>query len=153
MMVSMVSQEDRRMNDQKQLFSASLAQDAVYKTGLRGFMEYRDLGIEHATHGQFRAHVIRIKKGAGGKHDLHTTGLHQHLCDFQMFYVLNGWIKFVYEGRGEHTFHAGDCILQPPGIVHNELDCSDDVEILEVYSPAVHETVVIEKLPQEAATA
>src|SRR5215211_7847511 len=78
----------------KQLFSASLAKDAVYKIGLRSFMEYRDLGIEKATHGQFRAHVIRIKKDAGA-HDLHTTGLHQHLCDFQMFYVLKGWIKFV----------------------------------------------------------
>ena len=36
-----------------QLFSASLALDAVYKTGLRSFMEYRDLDIEKATHGQF----------------------------------------------------------------------------------------------------
>ena len=54
------------MSDAKQLFSASLAKDAVYKAGLRGFMEYRDLGIETATHGQFRAHVIRIKKEAAG---------------------------------------------------------------------------------------
>src|SRR5215510_5049530 len=126
----------------KQLFSASLAKDAVYKTGQRSFMEYRDLGIEKATHGQFRAHVIRIKKDAGA-HDLHTTGLHRHLCDFQMFYVLKGWIKFVYEGRGELTFHPGDCVVQPPGVVHNELDCSDDIEVLEVYSPAVHKTEVV----------
>ena len=139
------------MSQPQQLFSASLAKDAVYKTGLRDFMEYRDLGIEAATHGQFRAHVIRIKRDAPGSHDLHTTGLHQHLCDFQMFYVLRGSIRFVYEGRGEHTFHAGDCILQPPGIVHNELECSDDVEILEIYSPAVHETVVVAAMP--AATA
>jgi mannose-6-phosphate isomerase-like protein (cupin superfamily) len=126
-----------------QQWSASLAKDAVYKTGLRSFMEYRDLGIEQATHGQFRAHVIRIKKEAAGDHALHTTGLHRHHCDFQMFYVLKGWIRFVYEGHGEHTFHAGDCVLQPPGIVHNELDCSDDVEVLEVYSPAVHRTEVV----------
>ncbi len=139
------------MSEDKQLFSASLAKDAVYKTGLRSFMEYRDLGIEQATHGQFRAHVIRIKKEAAGAHALHTTGLHQHLCDFQMFYVLNGWIKFVYDGQGEHTFHAGDCILQPPGIVHNELDCSDDLEVLEIYSPAVHETAVVGAMPAAAA--
>ena len=132
-----------------QLFSASLAKDAVYKTGLRTFMEYRDLGVETATHGQFRAHVIRIKKDAES-HDLHTTGLHQHLCDFQMFYVLKGWIKFVYEGQGEHTFHEGDCIVQPAGIVHNELDCSDDIEVLEVYSPAVHETRVVKEMPATA---
>ena len=139
------------MSEQKQLFSASLAKDAVYKTGLRSFMEYRDLGIEQATHGQFRAHVIRIKKEAAGNHALHTTGLHAHHCDFQMFYVLKGWIKFVYEDQGEYTFNAGDCILQPPGIVHNELDCSDDVEIMEIYSPAVHETVVVGRMPEAAA--
>jgi mannose-6-phosphate isomerase-like protein (cupin superfamily) len=139
------------MSDPRQLFSASLASEAVYKTGLRSFMEYRDLGIERATHGRFRAHVIRIKRDAPGAHDLHTTGLHQHQCDFQMFYVLKGWMKFVYEGEGERTFHAGDCVLQPAGIVHNELDCSDDVEILEIYSPAVHETRVVGTMPETAA--
>jgi mannose-6-phosphate isomerase-like protein (cupin superfamily) len=141
------------MSEQKQLFSASLAKDAVYKTGLRSFMEYRDLGVANATHGQFRAHVIRIKKDSPGAHDLHTSGLHQHKCDFQMFYVLKGWMKFVYEGQGERTFHAGDCVVQPAAIVHNELDCSDDVEILEVYSPAVHETVKVERMPEEATAA
>ena len=141
------------MSDEKQLFSANLAKDAVYKTGLRSFMEYRDLGIANATHGQFRAHVVRIKRDHTGKHELHTTGLHQHKCDFQMFYVLKGWMKFVYEGQGEHTFNAGDCVLQPAGIVHNELDCSDDVEILEIYSPAVHETAKVERMPEEATAA
>jgi len=139
------------MNGEKQLFSASLAKDAVWKAGLRSFMEYRDLGIERATHGQFRAHVIRIKKEAAGAHDLHTTGLHSHRCDFQMFYVLKGWIKFVYEGEGERTFTAGDCVLQPAAIVHNELDCSDDLEVLEIYSPAVHETVVVDTMPEALA--
>ena len=138
------------MSEPKQLFSASLAQDAVYKTGLRSFMEYRDLGIEKATHGKFRAHVIRIKSGGGGAHELHTTGLHRHECDFQMFYVLQGWIKFIYEGQGEQMFHAGDCVLQPPGIVHNELECSDDLQVLEIYSPAVHPTVVVEKMAEAA---
>jgi mannose-6-phosphate isomerase-like protein (cupin superfamily) len=139
------------MSGEKQLFSVSRAQDAVYTTGLRSFMEYRDLGIERATHGEFRAHVIRIKADAPGAHDLHTTGLHQHQCDFQMFYVLKGWIRFVYEGQGEHTFQAGDCVLQPAGIVHNELECSDDVEVLEIYSPAVHPTVVVDAMPEAAA--
>src|SRR5712691_116279 len=141
------------MSEAKQLFSVSRAQDAVYKTGLRSFMEYRDLGIEQGTHGRFRAHVIRIKSDAHGAHDLHTTGLHQHQCDFQMFYVLKGWIRFAYEGQGEQTFRAGDCVLQPPSIVHNELECSDDVEVLEIYSPAVHPTVVVEKLVEAVASA
>ena len=32
------------MGETTQQFSASLAKDAVYRTGLRSFMEYRDLG-------------------------------------------------------------------------------------------------------------
>jgi quercetin dioxygenase-like cupin family protein len=70
-----------------------------------------------------------------------------------MFYVLKGWMKFVYEGQGEHTVREGDCVLQPAGIVHNELACSDDVEILEIYSPAVHETRVVDTMPEAAAAA
>ena len=62
------------MSADGQLFSASLAKGAVYNTGLRSFMDYLDLGIDRATHGRFRAHVIRIKSDAAEPHDLHTTG-------------------------------------------------------------------------------
>ncbi len=62
-----------------------------------------------------RAHIVRVKQG-GDTHELHTTGL------------LKGTIKFVYEGQGERTFSPGDCVLQPAGIVHNELECTDDLE-------------------------
>ena len=135
------------MSKEKQKFSVSYAKDGAYKDGLRDFLEYRDLGIDAATHGQFRAHVVRVKSHHTGDQDMHTTGLHQHLCDFQMFYVLKGWVRFVYEGQeGELTFRAGDCVLQPAGIVHNEMACSDDLEILEIYSPAVHETRVISEI-------
>ena len=138
------------MSESKQKFSASHAKDAVYKTGLRSFLEYRDLGIAEATHGKYHAHIVRLKEGEDG-HELHTTRPHQHLCDFQMAYVLKGWVKLTYEGHGEHTFHAGDCYLQPAGIVHDELDCSDDLELLEIYSPAVHETVAVDAMPEQAA--
>ena len=125
-------------------FSVNLAKDAPYEPGLRAFLEYRDLGIKQATHGKFRAHVLRVKKGADHG-ALHTTGLHQHHLDFQMIYVLKGWIRFVYEGHGEHTFGPGDCCLQPPGIVHNELDCSDDLELLETTAPGEFETAAKNK--------
>ena len=41
--------------------------------------------------------------------------------------------------------------MQPAGIVHNELDCSDDLEVLEITSPANYETVVLDR--EGAATA
>jgi uncharacterized protein YjlB len=148
--------DDKSMREQKQKFSVNRAEGAVFKPGVRQFqppvMEYRDLGIEDATNGQFRAHVIRVKKDRYGDHDLHTTGFHQHLLDFQMVYVLKGWVTFIYDGEGEEkTFREGDCILQPAGIIHNELECSDDVEILEIYSPAVHETRAVDTKQEQAA--
>ena len=46
----------------------------------------------------------------------------RHLCDLQMCYVLKGWVRFIYEGQqGELIFRPGDCVLQPVGIVHNEI--------------------------------
>ncbi len=123
-------------------FSVSMAKEAKFEAGLRGFLEYRDLGIKDATHGQFKAHVIRVKKGEDHS-ALHTTGLHCHGLNFQMIYILKGWIKFTYEGHGEHIFGPGDCCLQPPGIAHNELDCSDDLELLEITSPGEFETVAL----------
>lgn len=123
-------------------FSTSFAKDAAFKDGLRSFLEYRDLGVADATGGAFRAHVLRVKKG-GDTSELHTTGLHTHKLDFQMIYILKGWIRFTYEGKGTFTFGPGDCCHQPPGIVHNELECSDDLELLEITSPARYETVPV----------
>ena len=54
---------------------------------------------------------------------------------------------------GERTFGPGDCVLQPAGIVHNELECTDDLEILEIYSPAVHPTLKVEKMPETVVAA
>ena len=103
------------MSDTAQRFSASLAKDAVYTfPGLRSFMEYRDLGIADATTGCSAPTWSGSTKEAAGDHDLHTTGLHRHLCDFQMFYALKGWIRFIYDDAGS-TAGPGDCVLRAGG--------------------------------------
>ena len=126
------------MTDSKQTFSVSLASESDWQPGLRSFFEYRDLGIKAATQGAFKAHIVRFKPGTDDT--LRATGAHVHDLEFQMIYVLKGWITFVYEGHGEHTFQAGDCCLQPAGIVHDEIRCSDDVEVLEVTAPGQYAT-------------
>ena len=60
-----------------------------------------------------------------------------------MYYVLKGWVKFVYEVEGEYTFRKGDCVLAPAAIKHNELSCSDDFEALEILAPADHKTIKV----------
>ena len=103
--------------------------------GLRAFFEYRQLGIREATGGKFGAHVIRAVPGR------HSEGAwHTHELDFQMVYVTKGWVVFEYEGQGEHILRAGSCVLQPPGILHREVKHSDDMELIEIISPADFET-------------
>ena len=43
---------------------------------------------------------------------------------------------FEYEGQGEQILRAGSCVLQPPGIIHREVRHSDDMELIEIISPA-----------------
>ena len=118
--------------------------------GLRPYFQYRDLGIKGATQEQFRAHLLRVRESAGKDGAItmghHTTGLHQHGVTFQMNFILQGWMRFVYQGEGEHTFRAGDCWLQPAGIVHNELECSDDLIDLEVTAPGNFATTALEEM-------
>lgn len=118
--------------DSKMRFSVShLATSEFVDDGLRPFFQYRDLGIRDSTGGRFVAHVIRAKPG----HEA-MPQRHHHVVDFQMVYVLKGWIRFDYEGVGEVTLTAGSCVHQSPGIRHTELGHSDDLELVEIVSPA-----------------
>ena len=128
------------MQEKDQQFSTSFSKDARWQPGLRTFFEYRDLGIDQATGGTFNVHVIRVKKPVEA---FPHTGAHVHELDFQMFYILKGWITFTYKDQGEFTFGPGDSCLQPPGIVHDEIDCSEDLELIALTSPAKFATRII----------
>ncbi len=116
----------------KQKFSHHVANGAQFESrGLRNYFEYRDLGIAEASNGEVIAQIIRAKPGNA------TTGQwHVHDCDFQMVYILKGWIKFEYEGEGVKILKPGDCVLQPAGIKHREIEHSPDLELIEIVSPA-----------------
>jgi mannose-6-phosphate isomerase-like protein (cupin superfamily) len=105
--------------------------------GLRAYAQYRDLGIADATHGLARAHVIRL---IGPCNPDEVSKLHLHHVEFQMVYVLKGWVKTYMDGVGETTFQIGSSWTQPPKIKHLIMDYSDDVELLEVILPADFET-------------
>ena len=122
----------------RQNFSVSHLQDSDFQVGLRAYAKYRDLGIADATHGMVRAHVIRFVPPCRPKE---VSKLHYHDVDFQMVYVLKGWIKTELEGQGAIVMNAGSCWIQPPRIKHVVLDYSDDCEVLEIILPADFETV------------
>lgn len=122
-------------------FVVSHAQDAQFERGLRSFFEYRDLGLQQATQGRVTASVIR----AAGGHEF-SSQPHRHLTEFQLVYVLKGWIEFEYEGQGVVRLQAGSCVHQPPGIRHRELGHSPDMELLEVVLPADFKTETVERV-------
>ena len=128
---------NQRAMNQTAKFSVSHAKDSPFAGGLRGYFEYRDLGITAATAGRAAAHVIRAVPGKPV-----DSRLHHHEVELQLVYVLQGWIKFDYEGVGEVMLTAGSCVHQPPGIRHTELGHSDDLEMLEIVLPADFATAV-----------
>lgn len=117
------------------------AANASWTQGLREVFEYRDLGIKSGTDNDFVAHVIRFK-GKAEQDNIHQWHIHE--CRFQMVYILEGWVSFEYDGVGVRTLRKGDCIHQPPLIRHRELECSEDLEMLEIVSPADFKTKVVD---------
>ena len=118
-------------SDSSMQFSVQHARDGAFvHDGLRPYFEYRDLGIQDATGGKAVMHVIR----AHGGHQA-TGEWHRHEVQLQIVYVLKGWVKFEYEGQGEHTLVAGTCVHQAPGIRHREIAHSDDLELIEIVLP------------------
>jgi mannose-6-phosphate isomerase-like protein (cupin superfamily) len=123
----------------KQRIAISHYRDEDFKAdGLRAYAKYRDLGIADATHGLARAHVIRL---IGPCNPAEVSKLHFHDVEFQMVYVLKGWVKTYIEGQGETLMKEGSSWTQPPRIKHLIMDYSDDVELLEVILPAEFKTV------------
>jgi hypothetical protein len=125
----------------KQRFVVSHHREEDFETGLRAYAQYRDLGIAKATRGMVRAHVIRFVPPCDPRE---VSKRHYHAVDFQMVYVLKGWIKTEIDGQGEILMRAGSAWVQPPRIEHVVLDYSGDCELLEVILPADFETVELE---------
>ncbi len=124
-----------------QSFTVSHLESSSFAEGLRSYAKYRDLGIAAATKGLATAQVIKFVPPATDE----VRQMHLHNVQFQMIYVLKGWIKTEMVGHGTHTMKAGSCWIQPPGIHHMVHDYSDDCEVLEIVLPADFETVTLPK--------
>ena len=122
----------------KQKFVASHLKDGGFLAGLRSYAEYRDLGVAPATQGLVQAHVIRMVPPCD---PAVVSKEHYHDVQFQLIYVLKGWMKGDYAGAGVITMEQGSCWIQPPRIKHSVLDYSDDCELLEIIMPAEFDTV------------
>jgi hypothetical protein len=130
--------QPKQSKQSAQIFRVSHHSEEDFEVGLRRYAKYRDLGMAKATGNMVQAHVIRFVAPCRPEE---VSKLHYHDVQFQMVYVLKGWIKTELEGQGAHLMRAGSAWIQPPMIKHKVLDYSDDCEVLEVILPADFETV------------
>ena len=119
-----------------ELVITRLEGEGCWGTGRAG-MQYRDL-IPGRLGGRFIASHIRIPKG-GPVPDV----VHYHHIRFQMIFCVKGWVRVAYQDQGEpQLLEPGGCLLQPPGMRHQVLESSDGLEVIEIASPAEHNTWV-----------
>jgi hypothetical protein len=125
-----------------QKFTVSHRREKDFRTnGLRNYAKYRDLGLSRATHGMVQAHVIRLLPPFRREE---VSKRHYHDVEFQMVYVLKGWIETELKGQGAIVMKEGSCWIQPSGIEHAVLGYSDNCEVLEIVLPADFKTVELE---------
>jgi|SRR5579863_9155070 len=123
-------------------FLAQHAKDAPFvKRGLRSFWEYRDLGLTEATGGRYGGFIVRSNHAAK-----ESTGIHFHSPEIQLIYILKGWLKADYRGQGTVILEAGTMLHNPPGNPHNVYEYSEDLEFIEITSPAEYPTVDVESV-------
>ena len=101
----------------------------------RAGMMYRDL-IPDRLAGKLIVSHIRITNGGPV-----PDRVHYHIVDFQVIYCLKGAINVVYEDQGEPFWlRPGECVLQPTENPHRGLEAEAGSEVIEITSPAEHET-------------
>ncbi len=121
-----------------QTFAFSHEREDDFKDGLRSYARYRDLGIAKATDGAAVAQVIRFTEPCSDE----VRIWHTHAIEFQMIYVLKGWITTEMGGHPPVKMVAGSSWLQPPKIRHRVVDYSVGCEVLEIVLPADFETAM-----------
>ncbi len=116
----------------------SRAEGAAWTTkGLRAFLEYRDLGLAEATQGRFGATIgraiRRYEPGSGAPRHTHDVGFH-------VIFVMRGWFRSEFEGLGEVTLRAGDCLSYQGEIPQQHIEYSDDFQVMQIAMPADYTT-------------
>jgi quercetin dioxygenase-like cupin family protein len=114
----------------------SHASDDSFVPGRRDFLRWRDLGLEGASNGRFRATVISAVRGME-----EPTGWHYHECEGQLVYIMRGWSEMQLEDGSQHRLEEGSFLFLPGGTLHNESAMSDDLLALEVSIPGDMGTV------------
>jgi hypothetical protein len=134
----MLADDDSKWRGQR--FAVSHLHQDSFKAGvgLRAYNVHRDLGVIEATNGLVKAHVVRAAQPCV-KGD--TGGRHKHDTLFQFVYMLKAGRQCGSKGTASLPCARVAAGRNPPGIVHEVLDYSDDREVVEIIMPAKFDTI------------
>jgi quercetin dioxygenase-like cupin family protein len=132
--------DDRATLKPEMKLALALKDQAHFVPGRRAFFKYRDLGVTAATKGRMRAQVTSAEQGLS-----EPTGWHYHTCDMQFVYLLKGWVDLEFEDGTKCRVQAGDSVMIPGGMKHQEVATSETMELLELSLPAEMGTVACDK--------
>ena len=113
-----------------------VAADASWRKGSQD-LHVRDLGLEEASGGLMGAQHFR----ALGARDKTAPAWLCHDLDFQFFYILRGWLEIENEVEGRRRLDAGTAGMHGPFPRYNEIEHSDDFEVIEITAPAKGATI------------
>lgn len=135
----MAAKDDDNGSPQMKLAYSSI-EDMKFTPGRRSWIRYRDLGLDAATNGAMNGTIMHIDDVSSSK----PTGWHFHTATMQFNYIVEGWVKFEFPERGVITVKAGESIMIPGGMVHQELCSSEPLRLLEIFLPAKFGTVAVD---------
>ncbi|MCC1484989.1 cupin domain-containing protein [Winogradskyella immobilis] len=119
---------------QGQRFCHHKAAEAIWKPWRISGFEHRDTGINEATKQKASVNVIRVLNSAiEQRYTNHDT-------DILFTFVMEGNMQLVAENYETHALNRGDAYVIPPHLNYKMLQCSSNLELLEVTLPGNFKT-------------
>lgn len=127
---------DRERDFSGQKFCHHKVSEANWDTArLTGF-QMRDTGIQNATGGVANVQVAKWQPSTG----IRQSRITSHNNDILFSFVMEGSVTLQDEEKSAQPLAPGDAFVIPPHTKIRLVDCSDDLEILEVSLPGEFET-------------
>jgi len=117
---------DRMFGGQR--FVRHVASQAVWRPWRLAGFECRDIGIAATTDGVADVLVVRTL-------GVPAPQASQHDRELQFMFVLDGKLTLHADGQATQPLVAGDSFVIPAGLRHSLVECSADLQLLEVTLP------------------
>ena len=126
-----------------QRFCRHRVRDATWQVWRLPGFETRRTGVDDATGGIADVGVARATNGAAGSANANAVTA-SHDADILFTFVLEGSMTLRVSGQDAHDLRAGDAFVIPPRVPTAYVQCSANLELLEVSLPGTFETTVHE---------